>query len=299
MTAEDPLGEVKKAIVAIGKLPEEVSGAGAEPYFDGAVVDFEVEGTGFVYVHTPLEFAEGKSEPDPKTGMVYYWAMIWIVTCKHCVAETGVTAVRVNTTDGSTRIYAVDAERWTRHPTEDVAITALPIGGGHERHEEVEAAVRSVEFASIDDKKTAQKPQIVRMGFFEATPVSILGFPIGMMEGGRKNYPVVRSGSIAQIQGYLDGDPEPAGFLIDGSGFGGNSGGPAVVRKGTLNSEGRALSDTVLIGMVSGSAYTHALYADESASEVMENAGLVHVVAVEDIHATVRQYHLSRMQESR
>ena len=61
----------------------------------GAEVDFEVEGTGFIYVHTPLEFAEGRSAPDPETGTVYYWAQIWIVTCKHCVPETGVAAVRM------------------------------------------------------------------------------------------------------------------------------------------------------------------------------------------------------------
>ena len=105
MVAEDPLGEVKKAIVAVGKLPAEVCGSGAEQYFDGAEVDFEVKGTGFIYVHTPLEFAESRSDPDPETGTVYYWAMIWIVTCKHCVPETGVAAVRVNTTHGSTRNY--------------------------------------------------------------------------------------------------------------------------------------------------------------------------------------------------
>ena len=62
----------------------------------------------------------------------------------------------------------------------------------------------------------------------------------------------MRSGSIAQIQGYLDGDPKHAGFLIDGSVFGGNSGGPAVVRKGTLNSEGQAFSDTMLRGLGPG-----------------------------------------------
>lgn len=299
MVAADPLGEVKRAIVAVGKLPNELPLSDAQGYWDGADVDFEVDGTGFVYVHTPIEFAEGKSEPDPETGSVYYWAMIWIVTCGHCVAEEGVTGVRVNTTDGRTRIYAVPADRWTRHPTEDVAITPLSIGGGHKRQDKAEAAVRSVEFGKIDNKMTARKPQIRGMGFFESTPVSMIGFPIGMTEGGRKNYPVVRSGSIAQIQGYLDGDPEHAGFLIDGSGFGGNSGGPVVVRKGTLNSEGRALSDTVLIGMVTKSSYTNALYEDESPSEVMENADLVHAIAVEEIHATVRQHYLSRKHSER
>ena len=292
MVAADPLGEVKRAIVAVGRLPDELSLSDAQGFWDGADVDFRVDGTGFVYVHTPIEFAEGKSEPDPETGRVYYWAMMWIVTCGHCVAEDGVAGVRVNTTDGRTRIYAVPPGRWERHPTEDVAITPLSIGGEHEREDEAEASVRSVEFGNISAELTAQKPQIRSMGFFESTPVSMIGFPIGMMEGGRKNYPVVRSGSIAQIQGYLDGDPEHAGFLIDGSGFGGNSGGPVVVRKGTLNSEGRALSDTVLIGMVTGSSYTNAPYEDESPSDVMENADLVHAIAVEEINATVRQYYL-------
>ena len=294
MVAADPLGDVKKAIVAIGKLPEKLSLSDPRPYYDGANVDFEVEGTGFIYVHTPIEFVEGKSEPDPDTGTIYYWALLWIVTCGHCVPDSGVVAVRLNTKDGRTRIYAIPSAQWTRHPSEDVAITPLSLGAGHERDEEAAAAIQSVDFGNIDGKMTAQRTQIRRMGFFESTPVSMIGFPIGMMDGGRKNYPVVRSGSIAQIQGHLDGDPEHSGFLIDGSVFGGNSGGPAVIRKGTLNSEGQALSDTVLIGMVTGSAYTNALLEDESPSEVMENADLVHAVAVEEIHATVRDYYLRK-----
>ena len=34
MVAGDPLGEVKKAIVAVCKLPEDVCGSGAEQYFE-------------------------------------------------------------------------------------------------------------------------------------------------------------------------------------------------------------------------------------------------------------------------
>ena len=293
MMAVDPLSEVKKAIVAIGRLPEELSASNPQPFYDGTNVNFDVEATGFIYVHTPIEFAKGKSEPDPKTGFVYYWATIWIVTCQHCIPDSGVVAVRLNTKDGKTRIYSTQSEQWSRHPTEDVAITPLPIGGGLHRQEDAARAIESVEFESIDHETIAQKRQILKMGFFESTPVSMIGFPIGMIEGGRKNYPVVRSGSIAQMQGHLDDDPNHAGFLIDGSVFGGNNGGPAVVRKGTINSEGKALSDTILIGMVTGSAYTNAIYDDESPSDVMQNADLVHAVAVEEINATIREYYLS------
>lgn len=109
----------------------------------------------------------------------------------------------------------------------------------------------------------------------------------------------MRSGSIAQIQGYLDGDPNHAGFLIDGPVFGGNSGGPAVVVKGTLNCEGQLLSDTTLIGMVTGSAHTNAPYEDHSPSDVMENADLVHVAAMEEIDVAVREYFLNRKTDRR
>ncbi len=77
MVAAGPLSKVKKAIVAIGKLPEGSSLSDPQPYYDGTNVDFDVEATGFIHVHAPIEFAEGKSEPDPETGAVYYLAMIW------------------------------------------------------------------------------------------------------------------------------------------------------------------------------------------------------------------------------
>ena len=290
IVATDPLGEVKRATVAIGKIAEGEPLADARSYYDGTDLAFEVDATGFIYVHTPLEFAEGKSEPDPKTGTVYYWARMWFVTCKHCIPESGVVAVRLNTRTGGTRVYLFGSEQWTLHPSEDVAVCPLGLGREGRGNEEVAADIENLEFQSISDKLTAGKAQILKTGFYESTPVSMIGFPIGMIEGGRKNYPVVRSGTIAQIQGHLDGDPEHTGFLIDGSVFGGNSGGPVVVRKGTLNADSRALSASVLIGMVSGSSYTNAKYEDESSSEVMENAGLVHAITVDAINATIRLF---------
>ena len=126
----------------------------------------------------------------------------------------------------------------------------------------------------------------------------MIGFPIGMIEGGKKNYPAVRSGTIAQIQGYLDGDPEHTSFLIDGSVFGGNSGGPVVVPKGTLNADASALSATVLIGMVSSGVYTQSQHPDETSSEVIQNADLVRAVTVDSINETIYRYYLERKQGS-
>lgn len=185
MAAIDPLAEVRNAIVAIGKLPVELSLSDTRLHYDGADEDFEVKGTGFLYEHTPIEFVEHPSEPDGDTGTVHYWSHIWIVTCKHCVPDSGVVAVRVNTKHGGTRIFTFPSERWTRHPTEDVAITQFSTGGPLKNQEEAIAALGVLDFGYIEHKMAAHKPKMRSMGFFETTGVSMIGFPIGMMEGGR------------------------------------------------------------------------------------------------------------------
>ena len=91
-------------------------------------------------------------------------------------------------------MYPVRSEKWTVHPTEDVAVSPLSLGGQD---------INDVDVATLGDEDTAPKSQIARMGFYESTPVYMVGFPVGMIEGGKKNYPVVRVGTIAQIQGYL------------------------------------------------------------------------------------------------
>ena len=237
----DPLQLVKRATVAVGTLPDTALALpGNQQYYRGNLVGFEVRGAGFIYAYTPFEFAESKSQPDPKTGVVYYWAEIWIATCKHCLRDSAAVAVRIDTKSGGTRVYPIHSKKWTAHPTEDVAVAPLELGLSDSPSEKERLSINDVDLATVKHKDTAARSQIARMGFYESTPVSMLGFPVGMIEGGKKNYPVVRAGTIAQIQGYLDGDPEHTRFLIDGSVFGGNSGGPIVVREGTWNAEASA-----------------------------------------------------------
>ena len=206
----DPLQLIKRATVAVGLLPDTATDlSGNRQYYGADLVGFEIHGTGFLYAHTPLEFAKGKSKADPKTGTVYYWAAIWIVTCKHCLRNSGVMAVRIDTKSGGTRVYPVHSGKWTAHPTEDVAVAPLTLGVSERPSEEELLSINDVDVTTIGEGNTAAKPQIARMGFYESTPVSMIGFPVGMIEGGKKNYPVVRAGTIAQIQGYLDSDPEP------------------------------------------------------------------------------------------
>ena len=287
--------EIRQSVVGIGTLPDPPSRPHGQLFHDGSLVDFDLRGTGFLYEYTPIEFAEGKSDPDSKTGTVYYWALTWIVTCKHCVQDAPVVAVRIDTTKG-TRVYTIRASKWWVHPDEDVAVTPFGLDTDVEPvpNEAAAEAFRGLVISRVDPKHTANREQIKRTGFWESTPVSMIGFPAGMNEGGRKNYPVVRAGTIAQLQGYLDRDPEHRSFLIDGSVFAGNSGGPIVVRKGTMNSEKHALSHTVLIGMVSKAVQVETVRDDESLSGVMENADLVNAVTVDSINDTIRSYYASK-----
>ena len=292
--------EIRQSVVAIGTLPDPPPLQPGKLFHDGRLVDFKVEGTGFIYGYTPLEFAKGRSDPDPKTGTVYYWAMLWIVTCQHCVQDTPVVAIRIDTTDG-TRVYTIRASKWWMHPDADVAVTPFGLDSDTEPvpDEAAAEAFQPLVITSAGKEGTATRAQIERMGFWESTPVSMIGFPAGMIEGGRKNYPVVRAGTIAQMQGYLESDPEHRTFLIDGSVFVGNSGGPIVVRKGTMNSENHALSHTVLIGMVSQAIQVETIRADETPSGVMENADLVNAVTIDSINETIRSYYnLQRILEN-
>lgn len=284
---EDPLQEVKQSVVAIGTLVDPPPLASGHLFYDGNQVDFEVRGTGFIYGFTPIEFAKGKSDPDPKTGTFYYWAQLWIVTCRHCVRDIPVVAVRVDTNDG-TRVYTIRASKWTMHRDEDVAVAPFGLDSDVEpvADEIADDAFRALVISVVGSDNTAARAQIKGIGFWESTPVSMIRFPAGMNEGGRKNSPVARAGTIAQLQG--DGDPGHRNFLVDGSVFAGNSGGPIVVRKGTMNSENRALSHTVLIGMVSKAVQVETLRHDESLSGVMENADLVNAVTVDSINDTIR-----------
>ncbi len=125
---EDPLREIKQATVAIGTVAKAPRPPSDVPFYNGNLVDFELKGTGLIYAYTPMEFAPVKSPPDPKTGAVYYWARMWIVTCKHCIQDTPVVAVRADTNDG-TRVYPIRASKWSRHPNEDVAVTPFGLDG--------------------------------------------------------------------------------------------------------------------------------------------------------------------------
>ena len=111
----------------------------------------------------------------------------------------------------------------------------------------------------------------------EGTVVFVVGFPAGYYTD-VKNWPVVRTGVLAQIRPYLYGSAKT--FLIDGSVFGGNSGGAVIVKLQSMQTSGTEPPEegVKLIGMVSGSV------PDPFAGE---NSDLGVVVPLDTINETI------------
>ena len=278
---EDTLREAKQATVAIGRLTSPSPPASGMP-------SMSVESAGFLYAYTPPKFMQGKSEPDEQ-GQVYHWAHVWVVTCHHSIKNIPLPVVQVDAKSEGTVTYPIAAKHWHVHPTEDVAVAPfrLPSSAASPTLSDV-ATLGNIDVVTLGRASVASRQQLATMGFYEYTPVAMVGFPIGMIEGGKKNYPVVRSGRIAQIQGYVDGDPEHRSFLVDGSAFAGNSGGPVVIPGGTRSPNGgKVLSSTALIGMVANSKVRWWQYKQSGQTMTAENLDLTGVVTMEAIHEVI------------
>ena len=249
-----------------------------------------VESAGFLYAYTPPEFIQHKSEPDEQ-GHQYYWSQIWVVTCYHSIKRNPMPVVRVDAKSGGTITYPIAAKHWHAHPTEDVAVAPFRLSDSANNPSASEIdRLSDTDIVTLGSSSVALRQQLVTMGFYEYTPVAMIGFPLGRIEGGKKNYPVVRSGRIAQIQGYIDGDPEHRSFLVDGSVFGGNSGGPVVIPGGTRSPRGeKVLSSTVLIGLVANSKVLE--FKDNQTGQIVtaQNLDLTGVVTIEAVHEVITQ----------
>ena len=132
----------------------------------------------------------------------------------------------------------------------------------------------------------------------EGDEVFFAGFPIGWREG-KRDYPVVRQGVLAQVQGWLRGEHET--FMVDGSGFGGNSGGPVILKPQAFAIDGTGLvAEPYLIGMVSARVPAPIRMDDDVPPELevfyrttielglTESADLVDVIPVDVIDETIR-----------
>ena len=231
---------------------------GLDPRFLEAVVSIGVQAT-------PQEMEKTK-EPMSKsaTGFLYAYPelgktgrdaadfRLWLVTCKHVIRgireeNANEIMVRLNKSRKKEmqtfRIYFQQdrGPNWFEHPKADIAVISVS-------PEELEK--RGVQWATFAaGRDTLRREKVIEAGLSEGDEVLVLGFPVGWRLA-KQDYPIVRHGLLAQVQGWFNEEHDT--FLIDGSIFPGNSGGPVVTKPEVRQDAYIALGRSGLIGMALG-----------------------------------------------
>ena len=212
------------AQLSLDKLQAVVGLAVAEISDTDESLVFTTVGTGFIYAHSD------------RSG--------WLVTCKHVVEETiensGRIIVRSNKEEGGEmKMFRANLE-WTFHPSADVAVHVT---------DPTVLKQHNIQYMALHQGYT--RADAMAASLLEGDSVFIIGFPSGWREG-RQDYPVVRYGVLAQVRGWYNQEHET--FLVDGSGFRGNSGGPVITKpeiSAVMGWSDARITDSRLIGMVS------------------------------------------------
>ena len=221
-----------QSIVALGEMADpESREAPGEPMRNLA--------TGFLYAYPRAE------------GQTHDGFRLWLVTCKHVILQPreenpDEIMVRLNKSGNqgmqTFRISLRQGEepKWTLHPKADVAVIPASCS---------DLESKGVQWETFAEGRNALKRKdAIEVGLSEGDEVFVLGFPVGWRPGSQ-DYPIVRHGMLAQIQGWLRGEHHT--FLVDGSGFPGNSGGPVVTKPQFRAVEGtRNVPRSWLVGMV-------------------------------------------------
>ena len=213
-------------------------------------------GTAFV-ISRPDEMQKlGTQENDPS-----YYEREWFVTAAHVIdavenAETILVNMR-NASTGKTEPmhYAAGRNRaWIKHSRwrpertgntnnhfYDVAIAPAPTHVYREG---------GITWRTFRKNWLVNKQQLQASGLAEGTGTYIIGFPAGGLYREGWTWPVLRAGTVAQIQPWYN--EETPGILVETSGSGGNSGGPVVTRPETHSIEGPPHSEMKLLGVYVG-----------------------------------------------
>ena len=234
----------------------------------------DVWGTGFGYAR-PDDYDKTK----PQVHSTDERWRLWYVTCAHVIdaieasqfGNQQIAYIELNEEapkGGITSVGYPVGHYWTRHREWTARCSQFgPIGQRHYSLEDaaVDVAVTTApthysKWHEIDvcgfpprmhmTKALMTADSLVEQPLNEGDDLFIIGFPTGFY-GDMKNWPTVRHGVLAQIQPYLRGSART--FLVDGSVFGGNSGGPVVTKPQATSIRGTQLFNrNALIGMVSG-----------------------------------------------
>lgn len=237
--------------------------------------------TGFLYAYPKYGAKDDEAE-----GFA-----LWLVTCKHVIqneinARHDEVLVRFNKTSNAGKqtfripLHSGEAPAWTFHERADVAV--IPASWPDLESKGVQWET----FAAGRNAISRESQFLAKLR--EGDEVYIAGFPIGWRTG-RQDYPIVRHGVLAQIQGWLNHDHDT--FLVDGSGFPGNSGGPVVTKPQAIAVTGHQIhwSTSWLVGMVSERRFSK-IDANEYAEvqiDMEETADLIEVVPMDSIDEAI------------
>lgn len=187
----------------------------------------------------------------------------------------------------SAREFPLPMDQWFIDDAASKHVAVAPVNIDFLR----EHGVRRLAFFE-SDRSVADRAKAREIGLSEGDDVYVLGFPMGLVEQGQRNFVIVRDGTVARIQDCLVGD-RPT-FLIDAMVFPGNSGGPVVNRPSSGAVQGtRAQTASYLIGMVEGYIpyEDYAISAQTRRPRVIfeENSGLAEVTPVDEIEQAVKK----------
>ncbi len=242
-------------------------------------------GTGWLYL------AVQSREGDRATGEVF------LLTNRHVVEGHVELSMRCNPHgSGPAQEFTISllrpdgARLWATHAHEEVDVAVVPI-----RFDSLREADMQVQVVH-SDRHAMRCGELIEAEVSEGDGAFVLGFPIGLVGGGRSAV-IVRSGTIARIRDLLN--EQSTEFLLDVFVFPGNSGGPVILRPEVMSIRGtKAQPKSVVIGMVASYVpyQNFAVSAQTGRPRVIfeENTGLAAAHPIDCIDDVVQQYRLER-----
>ncbi|MBU2025417.1 MAG: serine protease [Patescibacteria group bacterium] len=209
---------------------------------------------------------------------------VFLVTNRHVFQDVNKLWLRFNKRDsGGIARFDIDLKsgeesKWLAHNNSKVDLAMIPISPAF-------LDENNVEWLMYNEEMFAFQRSFEKVGISLGDGIFVLGFPMGL-SGLKRNYAIVRSGSIARIDKEVIRDKKA--FLIDTLIFPGNSGGPVLLKPELASLSGTsAVSSVHVLGTVSGYIpYKEPLFSHQSqppsiGAISIENSGLAYVVPMD------------------
>ena len=219
---------------------------------------------------------------------------IFLVTNRHVFSRKKSVVIRFDDRKITLPLRNNEGPIWVNHKKRnvDIAVVSIP-------DEELERLELSITYYPESSLATTDK-MIEELEIDMGDEVFVLGFPMGIA-GEEKNYPIVRSGIIARMDDEI---LENSHYYIDTAIYGGNSGGPVILKPRHLCGEEPPLINTpYIIGVVSAVKLDRqTLYGVrdgvyEPRMDIYQNANLGVVVPIEYVLETIELLKKKRLEQ--